>query len=311
MRFYSFSLEKPVHYFMSGEFSSQKKWIHQKRYHKGDYEIILCIRGPLYLQINNQQFTITDNTFLLVPPYTKMVGFQPSLKPVDFYWLHFFPQGNVKSYDENIPDFVNTFSNFENHVTIPMIFHINHPESISIRFHQAISTRKDSCPVQKCDFITSTLLIDLFEDFYNGISDNSDHSHLRYIQEYITTNMSSTLTVESVAEGVHLNRNYLTRLFKKYLNMTTNQYITKLKLEVASLLLLRTDMPIKEIASKSFFSSPRVFMRRFKLVNGLSPSKYRQKFRNINKNTADVSPYIPIPADIANLINDGASEKPS
>lgn len=309
MRFYSFNLEKPVRYFMGGEFTADKKWIHQERYHKGDYEVFFCIKGPLYLQIDHDQFTVKDNSVLIVPPYKRLVGYKPSERPVDFYWFHFFPQGDVQSYEGERDNFTDIYSNIKNHVTLPMTFKIKHPDNFTITLHQIISIKKRHCPVHKRDFIISALLVDLFNDFYETFEPSDDSSRLHYIREYITTNMSSTLTVESVAESVHLNRNYLTRLFKKYLGVTTNQYIINLKLEVASLLLLRTDMPIKAVAAESFFTNPHIFMRRFKAVKGMSPSKYRQKFQNINKNNANISPFVPIPARIANLINDGANEK--
>ncbi len=309
MCFYSFNLEKPVRYFMGGEFTSHKEWIHQKRYHKGDYEFFFCIKGPLYLQVNGEQFTVKTNSVLIVPPYMELVGFKPSEKPVDFYWFHFFEQGDVQSYEGDVKNFTAVYANIKNHVTLPMIFTVNHSQSIAINLHQIISAKQKACPIQKRDFLISSLIIELFNDFYENFEPSDEHSRLQYIRKYITTNMSSDLTVESVAESVHLNRNYLTRLFKKHLGVTTNQYITNLKLEAASLLLLRTDMPIKAVATEAFFSNPHIFMRRFKAVKGLSPSKYRQKFQNINKNTADISPFIPIPARIANLINDGANEK--
>lgn len=288
--------------------SANKKWIHQKRYHKGDYEIIYVLKGPLYLQLDDQEVTVNKNSVLIVPPYTQLVGSKPTENNVDFYWLHFFPQCSVTDYEGDLNDFSEVYSDTENCVTLPMSFNVTNNNYTTILFHQVISTHKSSCPVSKCDFLVSALLIDLFDDFSSSFKKTGEHSRLQSIREYITANMSRDLTVESVAENVHLNRNYLTRLFKKYLGVTANQYIINLKIEVASLLLLRTDMPINVVAAKSFFSNPKVFMRRFKAVKGLSPSKYRQKYQNINKNNSKISPFVPIPATIANLINDGANE---
>lgn len=284
MRFFSFNLSHPVHYFMGGEFTSHKQWVHQKRYRKGDYEIIFCINGPLYLQVGAEQLTVNDNSLLIVPPYQELVGFKPSEKAVDFYWVHFFPQDDVKSYEGSLSDFTTVYSTTKDHVTLPMLFTVTQENDILIELHQLISTNSSRGSVQKRDFLVSILLIDLFEDFNDDFSKHDDHARLKYIREYITTNMSATLSVESVAEGVHLNRNYLTRLFKKYLGVTTSQYITKLKLEVASLLLLRTDMPVKAIANEAFFSNCRVFMRRFKAVKGISPTQHR-RYQSVHSNS--------------------------
>lgn len=64
MRFFSFTLEKPVLYYMGGEFRVSESWKHRKLYHKGDYELIFCIKGPMYMQIGSEQFVLKPHQVL-------------------------------------------------------------------------------------------------------------------------------------------------------------------------------------------------------------------------------------------------------
>lgn len=76
MHFFSFTLSKPVIYFMGGEFTASNSWKHHPRYHKGDYEIIFCLSGIIYLQIDSQKFIIKPNQIVIIPPYTHLKGYK-------------------------------------------------------------------------------------------------------------------------------------------------------------------------------------------------------------------------------------------
>lgn len=311
MNFYSFSLEKPVMYFMGGEFTSAHPWKHQARYHKGDYEIIFCLRGPIYLQIGTDKYAVEDNQIIILPPYTRIVGYQESKMRVDFYWLHFFPQYEVASFkaDEmNTVDKLKSNSGGRSVVTLPMQFNVENYKDMTISFHSLLSINGKLNRLEKRDYLTSALLIELFEAYIEQQDYSTSHAKIEHLKEWIRSNMSSTLTVNEVAESVHLNRNYLTRVFKKYTGMTTFQYINKLKIEIASLLLLRTEMSIKEVSYTAYFTTPKMFMRRFKIETGLSPTEYRNKYNTILQNNSHIDPFIPIPSRLSSSINDGVSE---
>jgi len=51
-----------------------------------------------------------------------------------------------------------------------------------------------------------------------------------------------------------------------------------------------------------------MFMRRFKMETGLSPTEYRNKYNTILQNNSHIDPFIPIPSRLSSSINDGVSE---
>ncbi|MFT8742306.1 helix-turn-helix domain-containing protein [Lentilactobacillus hilgardii] len=67
------------------------------------------------------------------------------------------------------------------------------------------------------------------------------------------------------------------------------------------MLLIRTEMPVKQVAYNSYFNDPKVFMRRFKSSTGLSPSEYRKSYNLIHLNNPHVD--LQIPKRIADSID--------
>ncbi|GHP14235.1 transcriptional regulator [Lentilactobacillus fungorum] len=307
MLFSTFTLEKTLLYYKGGEFIAHGPWKHRRMYHKGDYELILCIKGPIYLQINDQRFTLKAHEVLIVPPFTTFYGYQNSENDVDFYWLHFFSQHKEDAFNSDEDEMtteVKANKNKKRKIFLPMYFKLNDYEEATILIHQILSIHNELSFIEERDYLVSALLIQLYKSYFNRPDANSeDSTRINYMKEWIRANMSSTLTVAEIADRVHLNPDYLTRLFKRCTGMTTLQYLNHVKIEVATLLLVRTEMPIKQVADNSYFNDPKVFMRRFKSEMGLSPREYRKSYNLIHLNNPHVDPQIPIPKRIADSID--------
>ena len=66
----------------------------------------------------------------------------------------------------------------------------------------------------------------------------------------------------------------LARKIKALTNLTVNEFIRKLRLQRASLLLKKDKIPISEVSFLTGFSDPAYFSRCFQKEFGLSPSQY-------------------------------------
>jgi len=56
------------------------------------------------------------------------------------------------------------------------------------------------------------------------------------------------------------------------------KYFTQMRMQLASILLRDTEIPILEVAFKVVYSDAAYFSRAFKLYCGTSPSEYRYSF---------------------------------
>lgn len=266
MLFSTFTMEKNLLYYKGGEFLAHKGWHHRRMYHKGDYALILCIKGPIYLQIGDQRYTLN-------------------------------------AHEDDMTEKVKASTSKKRQIFLPRYFKLADYEEATILIHQILSIHNELSFIEERDYLVSALLIQLYKSYFNRPDANEDSSRINSLKEWIRANMSSTLTVAEIADRSHLNPDYLTRLFKQCTGLTTLQYLNHVKIEVATLLLIRTDMSIKQIADNSYFNDPKVFMRRFKSATGLSPTEYRKSYNLIHLNNPHVDPQIPIPKRIADSID--------
>lgn len=102
--------------------------------------------------------------------------------------------------------------------------------------------------------------------------------HIAAVIDYIHTNISTDLNRQELADAVHLNPEYLSRLFKKETNMALNQFIIQEKLKVASAMLRETSIPVSLVALRIGYSNFSYFSQVFKRETGLSPLDYRKQY---------------------------------
>lgn len=299
MNYFTFSLEKPFIYYKGGEFRSNEYWQHSPMLHQGDFEIIVCIKGPIFLRIDNDDFTLQKDDVLIIPPYKKFQGTKKT-EDVDFYWLHFYPTSKVTTQPHSNyidTDEVKEFIDSDNSIFLPQFLRMKENDAIISLVHQILSLHTPTTFPDQRSFLISALAIEIFNTFLTQNSPQKN-DRINYIKEWIRANISSELTVSDVALEMNLSIDYLTKLFKKCTGMTTLQYIHQLKIQVASLLLVRSDLPIKQVASLSYFNDEKVFMKSFKSATGLTPTKYRNRFKPVHMNNPMIDPQIPVPKNI-------------
>ena len=91
------------------------------------------------------------------------------------------------------------------------------------------------------------------------------------IQEHLTEDLS----LEWIAEHVHSNASYLSRVFKKEVGMSVISYITDLRIKKAKDLLEHSDLKTGEISEAVGIHDPAYFSVVFKKYTGMSPKAYK------------------------------------
>lgn len=88
---------------------------------------------------------------------------------------------------------------------------------------------------------------------------------------------NAALSRENIAAASGISTALLGKYFRKYMNMTVNEYVTGLRLKKAEHLLIHTELPINEIAEKCGFTYAYYFAKVFRNFTGTSPAKFRLK----------------------------------
>lgn len=110
-------------------------------------------------------------------------------------------------------------------------------------------------------------------------SSSNKHSNLGSIMEYIAANFDNSFSLEELASRAGLNPSYFSRLFREKAGIPLFEYINRLRIERAVLLLKNSSMTVLEIAVTVGYNNVSFFNRYFRKLKGCSPGEYRRKVK--------------------------------
>lgn len=136
-------------------------------------------------------------------------------------------------------------------------------------------------------FLRESLLFSFFSvltrdiQINDRISEDGENPYISQSIEFIKNNYSRPIRVTDIADYLCINRSYLYTLFKKYLSMSPQEYLTQYRITRAADLLVVTEYSIESIALSCGYSDPLTFSKAFKSLLKESPSKYRRNSENL------------------------------
>lgn len=102
-------------------------------------------------------------------------------------------------------------------------------------------------------------------------------ARLTAIAEYMDCHYNQSVTLEGIADYLHLTPPYLSRFFKDHFGMTFNRYINQLRFTKAVDALKNTGASITDIVHDHGFPNMSAFTSMFKNVYHTTPGKYRRE----------------------------------
>ncbi|HEX3043178.1 MAG TPA: AraC family transcriptional regulator [Bacillota bacterium] len=93
---------------------------------------------------------------------------------------------------------------------------------------------------------------------------------------FLHLNYGRKVTIQELSKEFHTNRNTLNKMFKKGSGVSVIEYLIKLRINVACMLLRDTSLPISEIMERVGFVDNSYWVRSFKKWVGLTPTDYRK-----------------------------------
>ena len=102
---------------------------------------------------------------------------------------------------------------------------------------------------------------------------------IQNIEKYIEENLDKKLSLTDIAESIHMNKSYISRMFKEKAGENLFDYINKRKIEKAKQLIKNNELRMYEIALNVGMEDTAYFSRDFKKYEGISPSEYQKELR--------------------------------
>ena len=251
-----------VTYITSGKFISNVPWTHPARI-IDSCEIIFVIKNGFSIQEGDHQYDLSTNDILILDKNTPHngVGMQSD---TCFFWVHFPAR----------PDDIH----------LPKHFKVTAPSNIIMLFRQLIHySNSKEYPITAVNLILRLLLLEINVQYIQN-GNRKQLSMINEVCEWIRINTHKGITASDVAEYFHYNKDYLSRLLKKSNLPGLQQLIIQEKLNRARYLLLSTDLPIKDIASKVGYENYIDFLKFYKFHEGISPTTLRNLYNNTHLN---------------------------
>lgn len=105
---------------------------------------------------------------------------------------------------------------------------------------------------------------------------NDYEDNIQDVKKLISDNLNENLTVQQLAESVHMSSSHFSRVFKQQTGFSPYDFVLISRLNRAKDYLQKTDMSISQIAYDIGFNSESNFIFFFTKNTGLSPSKFRK-----------------------------------
>jgi len=107
-----------------------------------------------------------------------------------------------------------------------------------------------------------------------------------FSMQYIDSNLTKKITLNDIAEYVHVHPNYLSSFFKKKTGTSLTEYINHQRLSEASYFVAHTGYEISDIASLYGYCNQGYFITKFQEFYGQTPQQFRKslnKVKDVNK----------------------------
>lgn len=276
--------DRPFHHYVSGEFNAQTSWQMKKQTLENGFKLFIMSEGSMTVSVNGRSHHLVPGDTLLIAEGDSYASVTPTPSSIKFYWFDFFAKDECQTISEGrIKDLIDdrkTFLEVANNVILPRHYSLQDFETINTICLETLALTHS---IQYTDALASyaltLLILQISNDFIKSLHKVvTEGPQSLLILQWIKANISSDLTVKSVADHFDLNYRYLGQLVKKETGQTVTHYINEQKMTIARQLLLDSNLPLKVIADRAGFNDEKYFLRIFKKQVGMTPTNYRRNY---------------------------------
>ncbi|WJH29058.1 AraC family transcriptional regulator [Paenibacillus sp. CC-CFT742] len=254
---------------------------HPHRSNIGAYDLLILVRGEMYIGENGSQWTLTEGDMLLLLPDGEHYPIRPCDQDTVFYWVHFehAPRRDASVAEEvENNTFPYTTRPFINPYTLrlPKYMHLTDSRTVFGMVEQLLTQPSTLSFWQEQQLLGE--LLSLLEEECFGRTDSVASRLAERTAAYLQANYREKVTNEAIASALHFHPNYIVRCMKSRYGCTPSDYLQQFRLERAKRLLVTTDWSIDRVAEEVGFRYSPYFSSCFKQEFGSSPLQFRKQY---------------------------------
>ncbi len=239
------------------------------------YEIIYVLRGEQTILLEDRAVILKSGDCAIINP--SILHAAQSTEDNQFI-LVMLPLAFVRKY---MPG--DQLLRFDLHV------HSNDPRTITNQMEfkrvlddmYALSTVKPYGYELRLNSLVFELLFQLLQNFSTNLPGTAkkisakQREQLANIINHVYENYGRNISIEEGAGLLHLQPQYFCRFFKKHMGKTFLEFVNEVRLYHVYLDMVKTDLPVNQIAEKNGFSNYDTFLKTFRTRLGCTPSEFR------------------------------------
>jgi len=240
---------------------------------------IYCVEGEGWVIFEKEEKVVVPaNTLLVIPAHTPHIYGAAETDPWSIYWFHL--QG------EEVEAFIQCFMLSNSMLRIPTRQTINilnlFNTCYETLFYKGYSWRHTLFVSQVMKHLLSSIALLQNET----PQEERKKEYIKRSIQYMICHVHTLITLEELANHVHLSKPHFIHLFKEVTGYTPIDYSMRLKVQQACTFLDLTDQSVKDVSKRVGIQDPYYFSRVFHKIVGQSPSEYRDSSLRSRAGTA-------------------------
>lgn len=249
-----------------------------------EWVMIFFTSGEGTVESQTQKWPMSRGSIIIMPPDVEHTYFASEKYPWDIFWVHF--SGKLVHEYLSIPAKAKNTFRYSKEISED---DINYLMSLFWQMIQALTSGFSFEAVFYDSQILGTLLAYMnMHSKLPGEKKNMGNEHLTKAIQYIYDHLDQRITLRKLTNYLGVSVSYLSRIFKKNLDMGVNEFITSVKIKQASHYLQNTNLSVQQIAQGLGYSDPYYFSRAFKKVYKISPVNFRKTYHSSTSHTTGV-----------------------
>jgi AraC-like DNA-binding protein/mannose-6-phosphate isomerase-like protein (cupin superfamily) len=244
--------------------------------HFHEYYVIGFIEnGSRYLSCKNREYTIESGDLLIFNPGDNHTCEQIDDNALDYRCINIQPEIMRKAvYEITGRDYLPFF-------TTQVVFHSDFVKLLKELHLMIIQEEKDFIKEEIFLFFLKQLVEEYTDQ--EMLSPSSEQTaQTKAICEFLDKNYMKHITLDDLSHLSGMSKYHLLRSFTKQKGITPYSYLETIRIDRAKKLLEQGVMPI-DAALQTGFADQSHFSNFFKKLIGLTPSQYRNIFKDINE----------------------------